>query len=61
MLQYNEIAKMPTCIDNIPPGSRGVHESCTRAYQILEKVKWLLERATDSEVILELIRLMETP
>src|SRR5579859_4020069 len=60
-MTYDEIAKLPTVIDKIPDGSRGVHESCTRAYQILTKVKWLLEKRTHPDVITELISLMETP
>jgi hypothetical protein len=37
----------------------GWHESLFRSYQILERVKWLLERGTPSAVVLELIAVME--
>lgn len=60
-MDYVAIALMPTKVmpDDFK-GSSGMHESCLRAYQILGKVKWLLEKKTDPEVITELIRLMET-
>jgi hypothetical protein len=41
-------------------GCSGVHESVLRAYQILRKVKILLELGTPSPVIIELIALMES-
>lgn len=40
-------------------GSTGVHESVLRAYQILEKVKWLIDEGTPIKAIRELIELME--
>jgi hypothetical protein len=60
-MDYEQIRQMPTVLTEIPGGSRGVHESCLRAYHILAKVKWLLENKTHSDVVLELIALMEKP
>lgn len=37
------------------PGGSHVHESCLRGYQILEKVKELLEKQTPPAVILEIV------
>lgn len=54
-----EIAKMPTDVRQIHEGSSGVHESVLRAYQILEKVKELLDAGTPTEVVMELIETME--
>jgi hypothetical protein len=56
---YDEIRKMPTVIDGIPLGAVGVHESVLRGYQILQKVKWLLEVDTQPGVIMELVHMME--
>lgn len=41
-------------------GCRGAHESVMRSYQILGKVKRLLEMGTPVAVVLELIALMES-
>jgi hypothetical protein len=50
---------METVIKDIPSACQGVHESMTRGYQILEKVKYLLELETNPKVIRELISFME--
>lgn len=55
----SDIRKMPVLVEEIPPGAKGVHESVLRAYNILEKVKHLLEEKTPSKIVLELIREME--
>ena len=60
VMTYDEIRKMPRCINKIPVGSHGVHESCTRGYQILQKVIWLLEQKCSPEAVLELIRMMDS-
>ena len=62
---YKAIANMPTVltrkhVSETEAGTKGWHESILRAYQILEKVKWLLEKNTDHQVVLELIALMES-
>lgn len=63
-MNYREIMEMPTSLLRAQieanPHSSGWHESCLRAYQILAKVKWLLEKGTDAEVVRELISLMES-
>lgn len=53
------IQDMNTTVTTVPRESTGVHESCLRAWNILEYVKWLLERKVPPEVITELIREME--
>ena len=63
-MNYGQIAKMPTTLTREMLekdwwACKGWHESLLRSYQILAKVKWLLEKRTDNEVILELIALME--
>ena len=66
-MDYDQIRAMPTTLtreeikDHVDHGARGVHESVLRAYQILGKVKWLIEKGTAPEVIEELIRMMERP
>lgn len=51
--EYVTIAKMPTVYLNI-------RESIFRSYQILRKVKYLLDQGTSPEVVLGLIELLET-
>ncbi len=51
-MKINEIAHMPTVIDN-------THESVYRSYQLLQKVKELLADGTPNGVILEMIELAE--
>jgi hypothetical protein len=62
---YKQIANWPTeltreIVQQVQDGVKGWHESLLRSYHILAKVKWLLEKRTDAEVILELIALMES-
>lgn len=56
-----DINRMPTCIETIPAGSSGVHESSLRAYHILRKAQELLALGTPSGVVLDLIAEMEAP
>lgn len=58
-MRCSDIREMPTCIDDIPPLSKGVHESVLRAFHILEKTKEWLEKGVPDIVILELIADME--
>ncbi len=51
--EYLQIAQMPTCYENI-------HESVMRSYHIVKKVKYLLGKGTDPEIVLGMIDLMET-
>ena len=53
------IMTMPTTVDVIPSGSTGVHESCLRAYQILEYAKHLLAENTPPTIVLEIIKGLE--
>lgn len=60
-----EISKLPTCLRIEGEGIRtegrgGYHESVLRAFNILSKVKSLLELGTPSSVILEVIAVMES-
>lgn len=65
-MRISEIGRMPTEItakdakEAMERGCRGFHESLTKSYHILEKVKELLDLKTDQSVILELIYLMES-
>lgn len=52
-MTYDQIRRMPTSVDRN-------HESLTRAYHILGKVKDLLREDTAGYVIQELINMMET-
>lgn len=54
-----EISKLPTSVRDIPSGCAGVHESILRAFQILDKVKYLLASGVPSPIVLELIAEME--
>jgi hypothetical protein len=58
-MKITYIANLPTSIIEIPEGCLGVHESTLRAFQILEKVKYYLEKDISKEMILELIKEME--
>jgi hypothetical protein len=58
-MNISEIRNRPTCVDSVPVGCSGVHESTLRAYQILEKAKDFMRRGTPSDVVLELIAEME--
>lgn len=55
----SEIKNRSTRVDEIPSSCTGVHESTLRAFQILEKVKHLLENKVSNNIILELIAEME--
>jgi len=59
-MNIKSISEMPTCVETIPAGCKGVHESTLRAYQILKKVKNFLERGVPQDVILELVEEMES-
>lgn len=52
-MNISTIRKMPTVTDKS-------HESVTRAYHILEKVKDYLKRGVPVDVLLELIEEMES-
>ena len=66
MSDYGWIRTLPTCIEAeemrkyLSDGCKGVHESVLRSYQILQKVKWLLEQGASTKVISELIQHMES-
>lgn len=61
-MNFDEIRQMPTLIDrDNNTGSKGWHESVTRSYQILQRVKGLLQDGVVTYTILELIIMMETP
>ena len=59
-----EISKMPTVVKiegvGIHTAASGYHESLLRAWNILRKVKELLDIDTPSSVILEMIAVMES-
>lgn len=63
---YKDIANMPTSLtreevtDRLNTGCQGWHESLLRSYHVAKKVRWLLEQHTSSQVILELMDLMES-
>ncbi len=55
-----EIAKLPTCVAaDMMTGSRGVHESLLRAWNILALVKRWLHLGVPAEVILEVCEELE--
>lgn len=58
-MTITEIAAMPVTIKEIPPGCRGVHESCVRSYQILELVKRWLAGGAPAQILLEVIESLE--
>ena len=51
-MKIREIAELPTTENNF-------HESILRSYQILEKVKYYLDKKVPFSIILELIEEME--
>jgi hypothetical protein len=58
MSDYVSIARWPTILE--PDDCRhGTHESVLRAWHILEKTKELLRKSVPTDVVLELINLME--
>jgi len=52
---WTHIRTLPTSVTEVPRECSGVHESCLRSYQILEKVKEYLVRGVPADVILELV------
>jgi len=57
-MKISDIISFPTTLGTGPNGGR-FHESIFRSYQILEKVKDLLEKETPPSVVLEIIREVE--
>lgn len=62
-MKIAEIKKMP-CVLHVPGPYRGsiigkYHESLTRSYHLLAKVKELLEAGTPGSVVLEIIEDVE--
>lgn len=60
-MKWVDIAAMPQSVAEVPQGYRGIHESCLRSYQLLEKVKDYLRRGVPADVLLELIAETEEP
>ena len=58
-MRIREIMEFPTIVKEIKDGSIGVHESSLRAFNILLKVKYLLDKNVANDVVLELIYEME--
>lgn len=62
---WTEIATMKTTLKRddlkkyLDDGTKGVHESVLRSYQVLSEVKRMLKIGTPSEVILMAIEVME--
>ena len=59
MTRIIEISKFPTCTDRVEGYPSPIHESCLRAYQILEESKRLLFEGVPAKIVLELIEEME--
>lgn len=59
MTRIIEISKFPTCTDQVDGYPSPMHESCLRAYQILEETKRLLREGVPSKILLEIIDEME--
>lgn len=59
-MNIDDIRGMRTSVGEDKPNTPRWHESVMRSYQILEKVKWMIEKGTPLQVIDELILLMET-
>ncbi len=59
MKDFVEVKKMPTCTDELETTNNRIHESCLRAYWILENVKELLNRNIPYDMTLEFIKMME--
>ena len=57
-MTIDQIRKLPTCYKDAKTGD--THESALRAYQILEKVKEMLERKDSTKTIIEVIELCES-
>ena len=58
-MKISEIRKLPTCTDEIDEYTCKIHESCLRAFQIVEKVRYYLVQGVPAKVILELMDEME--
>ncbi len=56
---WDAIRDLPLTIEAIPTGTRGVHESIFRSYQILGEVKEMLDRGDSVETVREFIRWAE--
>lgn len=52
MSRLQQIQRMPTSIDNI-------HESCFRAYSVLDMVLAMVERGDSKQTIFDLVELMK--
>jgi hypothetical protein len=65
-MTFDEIRRMPTVVEAIPEGARGVHESVLRSYRILAKVEELIRGdpahgiACPAGLLLDLIAMMRT-
>jgi hypothetical protein len=57
-MKISEIKECPTVLD-LGSNDQRFHESIFRSYQILEKVKELLEKGTPGDVVLEIIQYIE--
>ena len=60
-MKLAEIRQMPRVSDDIKGIELGckLHESCFRSFHLLQKVKYYLENAVPSKIILELIEEVE--
>lgn len=64
-MNIREVSMMPTSIernmlkDTLDEGCSGIHESTTRAFHIVRKVRELLEQNVPPKVVLEIMDLME--
>ncbi len=54
----HDIAHLPTTWDREISGA-GMHESCLRAYHIVQKIKDLAKCGCSNDILLELIEVME--
>jgi hypothetical protein len=63
-MHYAQIGRMPRTLTRevieSESSCKGWHESLLRSFHIVQKVKWLLEKGTAPEIVLELILLMES-
>ncbi len=61
MSNWDWIHDRPTVVTEIPPGSKGVHESLLRSYQVLTHVKQMLSRGDSVVSVVEFIEWAERP
>lgn len=56
------IANTPTVLKHkeLDANCVGYHESLLRSYHIVAKLRWLIEKRVDHEVMLELLNLMQS-